>query len=135
MPSEADLESFIVLVETNANDVAIERFYAEDATIQENSDPPRRGRDTLIAGEHAFLVRWAQVRSRCIRPVFRAGDRVVIRWNFEFTAGDGSVHHMDEISWQRWHGNRIVEERFYYDPAQMRGSTTMNSFVGMQATR
>jgi hypothetical protein len=26
---------------------------------------------------------------------------------------------MDELALQRWRGDRIVEERFYYDPAQL----------------
>lgn len=121
MPDEAALESFIVLVESNAHDTAIERFYAEDASMQENLDPPRRGRDTLVAGERAFLTRWAKVESRCVRPLFHAGDYVVIRWNFEFTAPGGKVLKMDELAYQRWLGDLIVEERFYYDPKQMQG--------------
>ncbi len=26
---------------------------------------------------------------------------------------------MDELAYQRWDGNKIAEERFYYDPKQM----------------
>jgi hypothetical protein len=121
VPSEAALESFIALVESNAHDTAIERFYAEDASMQENLDAPRKGRDELVAGERAFLTRWAKVESRCVRPAFRTGDQVVIRWIFEFTAADGTIRKMDELAYQRWQGDRIVEERFYYDPKQMRG--------------
>jgi len=25
------------------------------------------------------------------------------------------------VAWQRWHGDQIVEERFFYDPRQMSG--------------
>jgi hypothetical protein len=25
---------------------------------------------------------------------------------------------MEEIAWQRWDGERIAEEQFFYDPAQ-----------------
>jgi len=121
VPSEAALESFIALVESNAHDTAIELFYAEDASMQENLDAPRKGRDVLIAGERAFLTRWAKVESRCMRPAFRSGDQVVIRWIFEFTAPDGTRRKMDELAHQRWQGDRIVEERFYYDPRQMQG--------------
>jgi len=121
VPSEPELESFIALVESNAHAEAIERFYAEDESMQENFDAPRQGRDTLIAGERAFLKLWAKVESHCVRPVFRNGDHVVIRWNFEFTAPDGTVRKMDEIAYQRWQGARIAEERFYYDPKQIRG--------------
>lgn len=118
MPSEAELESFIALVESNDHVAAIERFYTEDASMQENLDPPRKGRDVLAAGEAAFLKRWAKVESHCVRPAFRSGDHVVIRWNFTFTAPDGSRFARDELAYQRWAGGKIVEERFYYDPNQ-----------------
>lgn len=118
MPSEAVLESFIALVESNQHVTAIERFYAEDASMQENFDTPRKGRALLAAGESAFLERWAKVELQCVRPAFRVGDNVVIRWIFEFTAPDGTKLKMDEIAYQRWQGDRIVEERFYYDPKQ-----------------
>ncbi len=121
MPTEPVLESFIALVESNAHAEAIERFYADDASMQENLDPPRKGRDTLAAGERTFLKRWQKVESRCVRPAFRAGDQVVIRWIFEFTAPDGTKLKMDELAYQRWQGDKIVEERFYYDPKQMQG--------------
>jgi SnoaL-like domain len=119
VPSEAQLESFIALVESNQHVAAIERFYAEDASMQENLDAPRKGRALLAAGESAFLERWAKVESQCVRPAFRSGDNVVIRWIFEFTAPDGAKRKMDEIAYQRWQGDEIVEERFYYDPKQM----------------
>jgi hypothetical protein len=121
MPEPSQLEAFVALVESNQHDLAIERFYAEDASMQENLDPPRRGRDLLVDGERAFLTRWSKVQSRCIRPLFRDGDHVVVRWNFEFTDHDGKTLKMDELAYQRWQGNKIVEERFYYDPRQMRG--------------
>jgi len=28
---------------------------------------------------------------------------------------------MHELAYQLWQGDRILEERFFYDPAQMRG--------------
>ena len=56
-----------------------------------------------------------------MRPAFRSGDQVVIRWNFAFTAADGKTRKMDELAYQRWQGDKIVEERFYYDPKQMTG--------------
>ena len=120
MPDANELEAFIALVESNDHVRAIERFYAEDATMQENLDDPRKGREVLMAGERMFLTRWAKVESHCVRPVLHAGNHVVIRWNFAFTAPDGKTMTMDELAYQRWQGNKIVEERFYYDPKQMR---------------
>jgi hypothetical protein len=121
VPDQAALESFIALVECNEHVRAIEDFYTPDASMQENLDEPRKGRDGLALREAAFLKLWSKVESRCVRPAFHSGDHVVIRWNFEFTAPDGSTRKMDELAYQRWQGNKIAEERFYYDPKQMRG--------------
>jgi len=118
MPSSETLERFIARVESNAHVEAIEEFYTEDASMQENLQPPRIGRDTLVAHERRALDMAASVRSKCVRPVFVEGDRVVIRWIFEFTGHDGMVRRIEELAYQRWEGQRIAEEQFFYDPKQ-----------------
>jgi hypothetical protein len=45
-------------------------------------------------------------------------DFVVIRWNFTLELHDGSFVMMDELTYQRWEGERIAEETFFFDPAQ-----------------
>ncbi|MBV9420397.1 MAG: nuclear transport factor 2 family protein [Alphaproteobacteria bacterium] len=120
MPDKATFDAFMAMVLSGQHDRAIEEFYAEDATMQENLGDIRRGRDVLVAGERATLARFKEVRTTCVQPVFFAGDHVVIHWIFEFVRADGSVVRMEELAHQRWAGNKIAEERFYYDPAQMR---------------
>jgi hypothetical protein len=41
VPSQQTLERFIARVEQNAHVEAIEEFYAEHASMQENQSPPR----------------------------------------------------------------------------------------------
>lgn len=118
MPGSDTLERFIALVESNAHDQAIEDFYAPHASMQENQAPPRVGRDQLLAGERKVMARATTITSRCVRPVFVNGDHVVIRWVFRFVWQDDSVTEMEELAWQRWEGDRIVQEQFFYDPAQ-----------------
>lgn len=118
MPSAATLERFIARVEQNAHAEACEEFYTEHATMQENQAPPRVGRDAHVAGERKVMARARSVQSTCVRPVFVAGDKVVIRWIFRFEWLDGTVTRMEELAYQRWEGERISEETFFYDPAQ-----------------
>lgn len=118
MPSQQVLEHFIARVEANDHARAIAEFYTENASMQENQSEPRRGRDNLVAGERALLARAKSVASECVRPVFVNGDHVVIRWKFNFVWLDGSGMEMHEIAYQRWEGDRIAEEQFFYDPAQ-----------------
>ena len=51
MPSRARLDEFIAVVEAGDHAGAIERYYTEDASMQENTLPPRVGRDALVARE------------------------------------------------------------------------------------
>ena len=118
MPTPQTLERFIARVEQNAHVQAIEEFYTEDASMQENRAPPRVGRDVLVAHEAKALARAASVRSTCVKPAFVNGDHVVIRWIFEFTWKDGSIGRIEELAWQRWEGERIAQEQFFYDPKQ-----------------
>jgi hypothetical protein len=118
MPTPETLERFIARVEQNAHAEAIEEFYAADASMQENQKPPRVGRDNLVARERKIMANAHSVTSECIRPVFVSGDRVVIRWVFKFEwPGDTSTR-MEELAYQRWEGERIAEEIFFYDPSQ-----------------
>jgi hypothetical protein len=118
MPSPETLERFVARVESNAHVEAIEEFYTEGASMQENFEPPRVGRDALVAHERRALSMAASVYSECVRPVFANGDHVVIRWIFEFTGHDGSKRRIEELAWQRWEGERIAQEQFFYDPKQ-----------------
>jgi ketosteroid isomerase-like protein len=119
MPSSQTLERFIARVESNAHAEAIEEFYTPDASMQENDLPPRKGREGLVANERRVLDRMASVTSRCVRPVLVNGDHVVVRWVFEFATKDGKQVRIEELAWQRWEGERIAEEKFFYDPAQL----------------
>ena len=120
MPAAETLERFIARVEQNAHAEAIEEFYTENASMQENMGAPRVGREVLVARERKTLARARSVKSECVRPVFVSGDRVVIRWIFRFEWLDGSATRMEELACQRWEGERIVEEIFFYDPGQLR---------------
>jgi ketosteroid isomerase-like protein len=119
MPSIETLNRFIAKVASNAHVEAIEMFYTPDASMQENNAEPRVGRARLAAHEREVLARMASVKSTCIHPVFVEGDRVVIRWLFEFVRKDGTALCIDELAYQRWRGEQIAEEKFYYDPQQM----------------
>jgi SnoaL-like domain len=119
MPTPQTLERFISRVESNAHAEAIEEFYAADSSMRENQSNPRVGRDANAARERAILARAASVTSACVRPVFVDGDLVVVRWIFEFQWLDGTVTRMEELAYQRWQGDLIDEEQFFYDPAQV----------------
>ena len=118
MPRTETLERFIARVEQNAHVEAVEEFYAPDSTMQENSGTPRAGREAHAENERRVLARASSLTSTCVRPVLVNGDCVVIRWIFHFEWLDGTHTRMEELAYQRWEGELIAEETFFYDPEQ-----------------
>ena len=121
MPSRGRVERLIALVEQGKYVEAIQQFYADDASMQENNQPPRKGLDALVKHERGVMVSFKSIRTLPVETFLVDGDHVVIRWAFEFTRPDGKLLRMDEVALQRWRGEKVVEERFFYDPRQMRG--------------
>jgi SnoaL-like domain len=120
MPSLAAVESFVHLVEGGKTVEAMVRFYAEHASMKENAAPPRVGKRALIQHEEDALASIASLQAHCIRPIFISDDFVVIRWVFEIQDKQGKTVRFEELAHQRWEGDLIAEERFFYDPAQLR---------------
>ena len=116
MPSRQIVQAFIALVDRGQYVEAIEQFYAPHASMQENSQPPRRGRDTLVTYERAVIAACSAMRTLPVQSFLVDGDFVVIHWVFEFTRHSGKTMRIDELAHQRWDGDKIVEERFFYDP-------------------
>lgn len=118
MPSRETVEALAAEIEAGRYVEAIERFYAEDASMQENLAAPRVGRKLLMDGERLVMSRFRSIEAKRQGPALIDGDFVASRWVFTFTAEDGTQKTMDEVAWQRWAGDKVVEERFYYDPSQ-----------------
>ncbi len=113
------LQAFADTVESNDHVGAILNFYAPDARTQENDGAWRVGRESLAARERAVLASFGGVRTTRLRPLMLDGDHSAICWRFEFTGRDGKVRSMEEVAWQTWRGDELIEERFFFDPQQM----------------
>jgi hypothetical protein len=121
MPSPSRVEALIARVEPGKFVDALEQFYAANASMQENNDAPRAGLAALVENEGRVMSVSNAVRARATRPFFVAGDHAVINWVFEFVDPTGRARRLGELAYQRWSGDKVVEERFYHDPAQLRG--------------
>lgn len=119
MPSRDIVEAFAQRLEAGDFVGAIEQFYTPDAATFENSAAPTVGRDKLVAKERGVLAASKEVRAVRIGPSLIEGDTVATRWTFSFTNAEGTIRTLGEIAWQTWHGDKLIEERFYYDPKQL----------------
>ncbi len=119
MPSLETLRAFADTVESNDHVGAILKFYAPEARTQENDGEWRIGREALAERERAVLASVAGVKTTRLGPLLLDGDTAAICWRFEFTGKDGKTRSMEEVAWQTWRGDKLIEERFFYDPRQM----------------
>lgn len=120
MPTRMRVRDFIDAVVHGDHVEAIRDFYHEDASMQENLEPPRVGRDALIAHEQAGQARVKSVHAHPPQTVMVDGDNVAIGRTFDIVDGKGVSRRLNEVALQHWRGERIVTERFVYDDATAR---------------
>jgi ketosteroid isomerase-like protein len=121
MPKLKTVEAFAIQVEAGEYLAAIERFYAPDVAMFENQQALPGGRDALAGRERATLAAFQSLKGQRARPLLCEGDQVAIHWRFEMVPREGETRSFEEVALQTWRGEQIVEERFFYDPAQLRG--------------
>ena len=119
MPGRDVVEAFASRLEAGDFIGAIEQFYTPDAATYENNAAPTVGRDKLVLKERGVLAASKEVKAVRMGPSLIAGDHVATRWVFSFTNAEGVTRTLDEIAWQTWRGDQLIEERFYYDPKQL----------------
>jgi hypothetical protein len=117
MPTHARLQAFVAMVEAGKYAEAIREFYTPDATMQENLGAIRAGCDAFAAAEDKVLETTA-ITTRPGTTFLVDGDRAAVHWIFDIVRPDGQAFTLDELAYQLWRGDRIAQERFYYDPAQ-----------------
>ena len=117
MPDHQRVKAFVATVVSGDHVKAIADFYHEDASMQENLHPPRQGRARLMEHEANALKRLQRMHTHPDPTVVVDGDYVAINWTFDATSADGVTRRLQELALQRWRGDRIAEERFFYDTA------------------
>jgi hypothetical protein len=120
MPSPEAVNAFVRLIEEGKTVESMQRYYSEAASVRENMAPPRLGKPALIKHEEDALASIKRLTASCVRPVFIAGDVAVIRWIFEIEDKNDRAVRFEELAYQRWNEDQIVEEQFFYDPAQLK---------------
>ena len=96
MPSRARLDEFIAVVESGDHAGAIERYYTEDASMQENAAAPRVGRDLLVARERGVLAlmthKFSSMTRWSVALVLAVLIAIAVTWSALYTfQPDGSV--------------------------------------------
>ena len=118
MSTRDQVTQFVRLVEANRIVDAIDQFYDEQVSMQDNLNAPTVGKAANRERERQFFGGITVHQNRAL-SVAVDGDQAVIHWLFEFTGGDGKRYRMDQLAQQEWKDGRVVRERFYYDSASI----------------
>lgn len=96
---------------------AFEKYYHEDVTMVEASGEIREGKDTNREFEINWLSSVQEVHEGGINAITsneETGQTAVEVW-MDVTYKDGNRIKMEEVAIQKWQGDKIIHERFYYN--------------------
>jgi len=108
------VQKLIAMAEQGKFLEAIQEFYAEDATMQENNQPPRVGLAALLENERRVLASLKEIRVNRAESFIVDGDRSAINWVYHFIDSQGRDFRRNEMAYQVWRDGKIISERFFY---------------------
>ena len=100
---------------------AFEKFYHEDVTMIECTGEVRQGKSTNREFEQNWFNNVEAVHDGGVNAVTvdeENGVTMVESW-MDVSFKDGNRMKMEEVARQKWDGDHIIEERFYYDTRGM----------------
>ena len=94
---------------------AMSEFYDNDTVMQDNANPPTKGRAANIEREKQFLSGVKEWKGFTV-TASGVGDNVTFyESTMDFIATNGQPIHLEQVSVAKWSNGKIVHERFYYD--------------------
>src|SRR5512133_3086432 len=96
---------------------AFDQYYDNNVMMVEASGEERKGKDANRKFQTEFMGTIKEVHGSGIRSV-AANDKdnitMVETW-MDVTMKDGKRSKMEEVSVEKWQGDKIIHERFYYN--------------------
>ncbi|MFT5732977.1 MAG: hypothetical protein ACJAQ3_000906 [Planctomycetota bacterium] len=93
---------------------SMDEFYAENVSMQENTEAPVVGRAANLEREKVFLASVAEWREYKVVSAAANGDVTFTETVMAFLMTDGTEAHIEQATRARWEDGRIVDERFYH---------------------
>lgn len=96
---------------------ACEKYYHDDVVVKDGLMEVRNGKAAQLAAIDGWLKSLKEMHGGGVDSVAVDEDNsiVMIESWFDGTFQDGNRMKMTEIAVQKWDGDKIVEERFYYN--------------------
>jgi len=94
---------------------AFDRFYADNVTMQENSDEPTAGKAANRKREEDFVASVQEIHGVKLLSSAVNGDTSFGEWEFDATYKGGARVKLTQVAVRRWKNGQIAQERFYYN--------------------
>jgi hypothetical protein len=98
---------------------ALREFYADDLVMAENDNPPHVGLEANLVREEDFVenTTWYGLELQGVA----VGDGItMVQWWMDFHNKQyGKRLAFTQVAVQRWRGDKIYDERFYYSPTEV----------------
>ena len=96
---------------------AFEKFYADDVTMQENSDEPRVGKDVNREFEMKFMENVEKFHGMKLNAsAFNDEEAIAMNyWDMDVTFKGAPRKKSSQVAVQKWQNGKIVEERFFHN--------------------
>ena len=93
---------------------AFEKYYHDDAIMQENEGAPTIGKAANRQREIDFFS--AITEFRCAKPLkITVGEDIsMVQWQYDYTHKDWGVRNYSQVSVQEWKDGKIIREQFFY---------------------
>ena len=94
---------------------AFDELYAEDVTMQENSDAPFVGKALNRTREIEFFSSIRELHSAVVLSSAVNGNVSFSEWGMDLTFKNGYRAKLSQTAVRRWEDGKIMNERFYYN--------------------
>jgi len=93
----------------------INEFYAEDATMQENSLPPTVGREANYEREKQFLSMVKEWKGFEVTAKGVGEDVTFYETVMDWVTTDDTPVHVEQVVVAKWRDGKIIHERYYHN--------------------
>jgi ketosteroid isomerase-like protein len=96
---------------------AFDKYYHKDVVMVEATGETRKGKDANRKFQEDFMGMVKDVHGSGVKNIAsneKEATTMVESW-MDVTMKDGKRNMMEEVAIQKWNGDQIIHERFYYN--------------------
>lgn len=94
---------------------AFEKYYHPNVEMQENENPPTKGKSENRKREIEFFQSIVEFRSATPLKITVGDSVTMVEWHYDYVHKDWGARNYTQVSVQEWQDGLIIREKFYYN--------------------